>query len=60
MLAVYYEMARRVDDYPRIALDIQDFFRVSSGNTRAFTAALSQRWIVLNVLDPADYFTVAK
>jgi uncharacterized Zn finger protein len=60
MLAVYYEMARRVDDDPRIALDIQDFFRVSSGSTRVSTAALPQRWIALNALDPADYFTASK
>jgi hypothetical protein len=53
-------MARRVDDDPRIALDIQDFFRVSSGSTRVSTAALPQRWIALNALDPADYFTVSK
>ncbi|WP_067905116.1 hypothetical protein [Nocardia vaccinii] len=60
VLAAYYEMARRVDDDPRIALDIQGFFRVSSGSARVSTAAISQRWIALDALDPADYFTVSK
>ena len=61
VLAVYYEMARRVDDDPRIALDVQEFSRVSSGSARAATAALpQQRWIALNALDPADYFTVSE
>jgi uncharacterized Zn finger protein len=60
VLAVYYEMARRVDDNPRIALDMQDFFRVSSGTRRGSPAALPQRWIALNALDPADYFTASK
>ncbi|MGC0367073.1 putative Zn finger protein [Rhodococcus sp. 27YEA15] len=60
ILAVFYEMARRVDDDPRIALDIQDFFRAPSGSTRVSTVALTQRWIALNTLDPSDYFTVSK
>ena len=29
VLAVYYEMARRVDDDPRITLELQGFFRTS-------------------------------
>ncbi len=66
VLAVYYEMARHVDDDPRIALDVQEFFNISSGSTVSSnstpvpTAALPQRWIALNALDPADYFTVSK
>ncbi|REK88998.1 hypothetical protein DY245_18060 [Streptomyces inhibens] len=60
VLAVYYEMARRVDDDPRIALDIQDFFRASSDSTEVSTAVTPQRWIALNALDPADYFMVSK
>lgn len=58
VLAVYYEMARRIDDDPRIALDVQDFFQASAGNARVATAALPQRWVPLNALDPAGYFTV--
>lgn len=60
VLAVYYEMARRVDDDPRIALDIQDFFRASSDSTEVSTAVVPQRWIALNSLNSADYFTVSK
>ncbi|MFE0026415.1 hypothetical protein [Amycolatopsis sp. NPDC059021] len=60
VLAVYYEMARRVDDDPRIALDVQEFFSASPASTRVPTAALPQRWIALNALDPAGYFTVSK
>jgi hypothetical protein len=61
VLAVYYEMARRIDDDPRIALEIQNFFRTSSPSTKASTAstpAPPQRWLALNTLNPADYFTV--
>lgn len=60
VLAVHYEMARRIDDDPRIALDVQEFFIVSPGSTRVPTAALPQRWIALNALDLADYFTVSE
>jgi uncharacterized Zn finger protein len=56
VLAVYYEMARRVDDDPRIALDTQDFFRASSQDADAPTATTPQRWIALNALKPDDYF----
>ncbi|WP_030987600.1 SWIM zinc finger family protein [Streptomyces sp. NRRL S-1813] len=60
VLAVYYEMARRVDDDPRIALDIQGFFRASSDGTEVTTAVTPQRWIALNALNPADYFMASK
>ncbi|MFH9420521.1 hypothetical protein [Streptomyces sp. NPDC017529] len=60
VLAVYYEMAQRVDDDPRIALDIQGFFRTSSESTDVSTTAVPQRWVPLNTLDPADYFSVSK
>ncbi len=59
VLAVYYEMARRVDDDPRIALDVQEFFQASPASARVATAALPQRWIPLNALDPAGYFTAS-
>lgn len=57
VLAVYYEMALRIDDDPRIALEVQDFFRAPSDSTEEPTAATQQRWIALNSLKPADYFT---
>lgn len=60
VLAVYYEMGRRVDDDPRIALDVQGFFRASSvgagAPAGAPAAVTTQRWIALNALKPADYF----
>lgn len=56
VLAVYYDMALRIDDDPRIALEIQGFFRAPSNNTARPTAATQQRWIALNTLKPADYF----
>ncbi|WP_326623181.1 hypothetical protein OG863_39640 [Streptomyces decoyicus] len=60
VLAAYYEMARRVDDDPRIALDVQEFFRASSDSTEVPTAVTPQRWIALNALNPADYFMASK
>ncbi|WP_432927975.1 hypothetical protein ACQPZZ_00795 [Microbispora sp. CA-135349] len=59
-LAVYYDMARRIDDDPRIALDVQGFFRASAGGGQAPPEATAQRWIALNALDPAAYFTMAE
>ncbi|MFF9506339.1 hypothetical protein ACF1BU_02890 [Streptomyces sp. NPDC014724] len=60
VLAVHYEMARYIDDDPRVALDVQGFFRASSDTARAPTAVTaSQRWIALNALNAADYFTVS-
>lgn len=57
-LAVLYAMARRVDDDPRIALDIQGYFRVSSESS-GVSSAEPQRWTALGDLDPADYFRAA-
>ncbi|GHB10585.1 hypothetical protein [Streptomyces chryseus] len=59
-LAVYYDMARRIDDDPRIALHVQGFFRASADNSEAPTPATPRRWIALNALDPAAYFIVAE
>ncbi|MER7822669.1 hypothetical protein ABTX85_08905 [Streptomyces sp. NPDC096097] len=56
-LAAYYDMARRIDDDPRIALDVQGFLRASAGGGRAPAEATAQRWIALDSLDPAAYFT---
>ncbi|MGW9170827.1 hypothetical protein [Streptomyces decoyicus] len=60
VLAVYYAMAQRIDDDPRIALDIQNFFRASSDGAEVSTAVSPQRWVALNSLDPADFFMVPK
>lgn len=53
VLAVYYDMARRIDDDPRLALDVL----APSDGPHEF-AAVPQRWTTLDALDPADYFTV--
>ncbi|MER8091447.1 hypothetical protein ABTZ57_42110 [Streptomyces sp. NPDC094048] len=58
-LSVYYDMARRIDDDPRIALDVRGFFRASAGGGQAPAEATAQRWIALNSLDAAAYFTAA-
>ncbi|MCX5195926.1 hypothetical protein OOK31_18850 [Streptomyces sp. NBC_00249] len=59
-LAVYYDMARRIDDDPRIALDVQGFFRGPADSKGVSTAGTQQRWIALNALDPAAYFTASE
>ncbi|RKS07185.1 hypothetical protein DFP74_2842 [Nocardiopsis sp. Huas11] len=57
-LAVYYDMARRIDDDPRIALDVQGFFRTATaGSSQGSAEASAHRWIALHALDPAAYFT---
>lgn len=56
VLACYYAMAQRVDEDPRIALQIQDFSRAASADSDAQVAAEPQRWSALNALNPADYF----
>ncbi|OZC87189.1 hypothetical protein CH254_16065 [Rhodococcus sp. 06-412-2C] len=53
VLAVFYDMARRIDDDPRLALDV---LAPSDGTHES--AAVPQRWTALEALDPADYFTV--
>lgn len=55
LLAVYYDMARRVDEDPRTALQIQDYFRALSED-KAVPTLEHQRWIPINALDPAAYF----
>lgn len=57
VLALYYDMARRIDDDPRIALEARSFFRVPAETTKRSTAAAPGQWIALNALDPGEYFT---
>ncbi|MGW4768241.1 hypothetical protein ACWEO2_09370 [Nocardia sp. NPDC004278] len=54
VLAVYYDLARRVDEDPRLALDLQGYFRAAPEDPAA--PVESPRWTPLNALDPADYF----
>ncbi|NUS44561.1 MAG: hypothetical protein HOQ24_12845 [Mycobacteriaceae bacterium] len=54
VLATLYDLARRVDETPHLALALQSF-----GAPRA-TAGSAPRWIPLTTLDPAAYFTVPR
>jgi hypothetical protein len=38
---------------------VQGFFRPSAGGGEASAEATARRWIALNALDPAAYFTAA-
>ena len=53
VLAVFYDMAQRIDDDPRLALDV-----LAPSHGTHETAAVPQRWTALAALDPAEYFTV--
>lgn len=55
VLAVYYDMARRIDEDPRIALSVQDYFRPTSPDVED-TASPKRRWIPIDELDPACYW----
>ncbi|WP_378732006.1 SWIM zinc finger family protein [Nocardia brasiliensis] len=54
VLAVFYDMARRVDENPRLALEVQGYFRGAQDDSPV--AAEVPRWVPINALDPADYF----
>ncbi|CCF64430.1 SWIM zinc finger family protein [Nocardia cyriacigeorgica] len=58
VLAVLYDMARRVDESPRLALDIQGYFTGADVPAGAQTAAEPARWIPINTLDPVGWFAV--
>lgn len=53
VLAVFYDMARRIDDDPRLALDV-----LTTSDRGDESAAVPQRWTALDALDPAEYFVV--
>ncbi|WP_330256730.1 hypothetical protein OG874_20540 [Nocardia sp. NBC_00565] len=57
VLAVYYDMARRIDEDPRSALDIQGYFQAAQDDSLA--RAEIPRWTPINILDPAVYFEAA-
>ncbi|MEV4125239.1 hypothetical protein [Nocardia sp. NPDC049707] len=54
VLAVYYDMARRVDENPRLTLEIQGYFQAAQEDS--IVPVESPRWTSINGLDPADYF----
>ncbi|WP_433760593.1 hypothetical protein [Nocardia sp. CA-135398] len=57
VLAVYYDMARRVDENPRLTLEIQGYFQAAEQGSPG--PVESARWTPINALDPADYFEAA-
>ncbi|PXX54034.1 hypothetical protein DFR70_12515 [Nocardia tenerifensis] len=57
VLATFYDMARRVDENPVLALEIQGYFQAAQEDSPAPVEA--PRWVPLNSFDPANYFDVA-
>ncbi|MET7769834.1 hypothetical protein [Nocardia sp. NPDC005366] len=58
VLSAIYDMARRVDENPRLTLEIQGYFDAATG-ARSPARVEVPRWTALNALDPADYFDLA-
>ncbi|MBH0775118.1 hypothetical protein [Nocardia bovistercoris] len=55
VLAVLYDTARRVDENPRLALELQGCFDASADDIPELAEA--PRWTPIHTLDPADWFT---
>ncbi|WP_109527627.1 MULTISPECIES: hypothetical protein [Nocardia] len=58
VLSTIYDTARRVDENPRLALEIQGYFGVSDA-ARDSVEVEAPRWTPIDALDPADYFDLA-
>ncbi|MBF6453976.1 hypothetical protein [Nocardia cyriacigeorgica] len=58
VLAVLYDMARRIDETPRLALEIQGYFTAADAPPGAEATVEPARWIPLNTLDPVGWFAV--
>ncbi|WP_069160064.1 SWIM zinc finger family protein [Nocardia altamirensis] len=54
VLATFYDMARRVDENPRLALAVQGYFEAAQDDSAVQVEI--PRWTPINTLDPADYF----
>ncbi|WP_194835851.1 SWIM zinc finger family protein [Nocardia sp. XZ_19_369] len=54
VLAAFYDMARRVDENPRLALEIQGYFQAAQDDSPAPVEV--PRWVPINTFDPANYF----
>ncbi|WP_305091354.1 SWIM zinc finger family protein [Prescottella sp. R16] len=54
LLAVLYEIARRVDENPRVALELQEFDAAVAHDAR--TPAAAARWAPIGAFDPATFF----
>ncbi|MEV6321857.1 hypothetical protein AB0M45_11750 [Nocardia sp. NPDC051787] len=57
VLAVHYAMARKVDENPRLALEIQGYFAAAPRDPGV--SAPPARWTPLGALDPSRFFTTA-
>ncbi|MDH6678059.1 putative Zn finger protein [Rhodococcus sp. LBL1] len=57
LLAVFYEMARRVEENPRLALDVQGYSPVGLRDSEVTTPGA--RWTPISTLDPAAFFETA-
>ncbi|MEU2252110.1 hypothetical protein [Nocardia xishanensis] len=55
VLATLYDMARRVDENPRLALEVRGYFEAAHADSEVSTE--QPRWTPINTLDPARYFT---
>lgn len=60
VLATFYDLARRVDEDPRLSLDLQGFDHPDHGSAPGDSGGAPEtpRWIPLNTLDPAMFFEV--
>ncbi|MFI9510372.1 hypothetical protein [Nocardia sp. NPDC052566] len=56
VLSVFYDIARRVDEDPRVALELQGFFQAAQDDS---PAPAESRWTPIYTLDPAAYFATA-
>jgi len=57
VFAVLYALARRVDENPRLALELRGYF--DAAHNEANTDAPAPRWIPLHAIDPSSYFESA-
>lgn len=60
VLATFYDLARRVDEDPRLSLDMQGYGHPDqgAGPDDSGGGPETPRWIPLNTLDPAMFFEV--
>ncbi len=56
VFATLYTIARRVDENPRLALELQGYFDATAESD---APAQEQRWTPLHTLDPAAFFDAA-
>ncbi|MFI6998140.1 hypothetical protein [Nocardia sp. NPDC050175] len=57
VLAAFYDMASRVDENPRLALEVQGYFQAAQDDSPAPVEV--PRWVPINTFAPATYFDAA-